>query len=141
MSGDGDYGKAWDGPWAMAYPDGTVPIDETVHPTPIYETLSMGLVACLLWRLRDRFRPESCSPSTSSWPGPSASWSSSSVATITSLVGLTPAQLLSLAMIASGRWLAAREIPARLASARTCRPRQGARDRLIRAGVPRRDER
>jgi phosphatidylglycerol---prolipoprotein diacylglyceryl transferase len=54
VSGDGDYGKAWDGPWAMAYPDGTEPIDTPVHPTPIYETLAMGLVALLLWRLRDR---------------------------------------------------------------------------------------
>jgi phosphatidylglycerol---prolipoprotein diacylglyceryl transferase len=54
LSGDGDYGKAWDGPWAMSYPDGTKPIDHTVHPTPIYETLTMGLVALLLWRLRDR---------------------------------------------------------------------------------------
>ena len=57
VSGDGDYGKAWDGPWAMAYPDGAVPIDETVHPTPIYESLAMGLVALLLWRLRDRLAP------------------------------------------------------------------------------------
>jgi phosphatidylglycerol:prolipoprotein diacylglycerol transferase len=54
LSGDGDYGKAWDGPWAMAYPDGTVPTDQTVHPTPIYETITMGLVALLLWRLRNR---------------------------------------------------------------------------------------
>ena len=30
------------GPWAMAYPNGTVPIDTPVHPTPIYETLVMG---------------------------------------------------------------------------------------------------
>ena len=54
LSGDGDYGKAWNGPWAMSYPDGTKPIDQTVHPTPVYETLAMGLVALLLWRLRDR---------------------------------------------------------------------------------------
>jgi prolipoprotein diacylglyceryltransferase len=27
LSGDGDYGKAWHGPWAMSYPDGTVPTD------------------------------------------------------------------------------------------------------------------
>jgi phosphatidylglycerol:prolipoprotein diacylglycerol transferase len=59
VSGDGDYGKAWDGPWAMGYPDGTVPTapGETVHPTPIYETLTMGLVAWVLWQLRDRVRP------------------------------------------------------------------------------------
>ena len=42
VSGDGDYGKAWDGPWAMAYPHGTVPTDTTVHPTPIYETARDG---------------------------------------------------------------------------------------------------
>jgi phosphatidylglycerol:prolipoprotein diacylglycerol transferase len=57
LSGDGDYGQPWDGPWAMAYPDGTVATDTPVHPTPIYETLAMGLVAYALWRLRDRFRP------------------------------------------------------------------------------------
>jgi phosphatidylglycerol---prolipoprotein diacylglyceryl transferase len=56
LSGDGDYGKAWDGPWAMSYPDGTVPTDQKVHPTPVYETLAMGLGAYLLWQLRDRFR-------------------------------------------------------------------------------------
>jgi phosphatidylglycerol---prolipoprotein diacylglyceryl transferase len=56
LSGDGDYGKAWDGPWAMSYPDGTVPTEQTVHPTPIYETLAMGLGAWVLWQLRDRFR-------------------------------------------------------------------------------------
>src|SRR3954453_1182016 len=59
VSGDGDYGKAWSGPWAMGYSDGTVPTGPgvTVHPTPIYETLTMGLVAWGLWQLRDRVRP------------------------------------------------------------------------------------
>lgn len=56
LSGDGDYGKDWDGPWAMAYPEGTVPIETEVHPTPVYEALAMGLGAYILWRLRDRFR-------------------------------------------------------------------------------------
>src|ERR1044072_6874094 len=56
LSGDGDYGKAWDGPWAMSYPEGTVPTDEEVHPTPIYEALVMGFGAWLLWQLRERFR-------------------------------------------------------------------------------------
>ena len=54
LSGDGDYGQAWDGPWAMSYPDGTVPTTEEVHPTPVYETLAMGGVAFALWRLRNR---------------------------------------------------------------------------------------
>jgi phosphatidylglycerol---prolipoprotein diacylglyceryl transferase len=57
VSGDGDYGIPWGGPWAMAYPHGTVPTTHTVHPTPIYETLAMGLVTWWLWRNRDAFRP------------------------------------------------------------------------------------
>ena len=56
LAGDGDYGIPWDGPWAMAYPNGTVPTTEEVHPTPVYETLAMGLVALLLWRWRHRWR-------------------------------------------------------------------------------------
>ncbi|MFI5004240.1 MAG: prolipoprotein diacylglyceryl transferase [Solirubrobacterales bacterium] len=59
VSGDGDYGIRSSLPWAMGYPHGTVPTPPgvTVQPTPIYETLAMGLVAYLLWRLRDRVRP------------------------------------------------------------------------------------
>jgi phosphatidylglycerol:prolipoprotein diacylglycerol transferase len=57
LSGDGDYGKGSDLPWAMSYPEGTVPTDDKVHPTPVYETLAMGLVAWGLWSLRDRFAP------------------------------------------------------------------------------------
>ncbi len=57
LAGDGDYGKAWDGPWAMAYPDGTVPTTDEVHPTPVYETLAMGLVAWFLWSRRHSMRP------------------------------------------------------------------------------------
>ena len=59
VSGDGDYGKVSHLPWAMGYPHGTVPTPPgvKVQPTPIYETLSMGLVAWWLWRMRERFRP------------------------------------------------------------------------------------
>jgi phosphatidylglycerol:prolipoprotein diacylglycerol transferase len=59
VSGDGDYGKVSHLPWAMGYPHGTVPTPPgvRVQPTPIYETLAMGLVAFALWRRRDRYRP------------------------------------------------------------------------------------
>jgi phosphatidylglycerol:prolipoprotein diacylglycerol transferase len=59
VSGDGDYGIASSLPWAMGYPHGTVPTPPgvTVQPTPIYETVTMCLVAYALWRLRDRVRP------------------------------------------------------------------------------------
>jgi phosphatidylglycerol:prolipoprotein diacylglycerol transferase len=59
VSGDGDYGKVSSLPWAMPYAHGAVPTAPgvKVQPTPIYETLSMGLFALVLWRLRDAFRP------------------------------------------------------------------------------------
>ena len=57
LSGDGDYGEPSDLPWAMAYPEGTEPTTTEVHPTPIYETLAMGLITLVLWHLRDRLRP------------------------------------------------------------------------------------
>jgi phosphatidylglycerol---prolipoprotein diacylglyceryl transferase len=57
VSGDGDYGIHSGLPWAMPYPHGTVPTTSHVHPTPVYESLAIGLVTLLLWRLRDRFRP------------------------------------------------------------------------------------
>jgi phosphatidylglycerol:prolipoprotein diacylglycerol transferase len=57
LSGDGDYGIKSSLPWAMSYPHGTVPTTDKVHPTPVYETLLMGIAAIVLWHLRDRFRP------------------------------------------------------------------------------------
>ena len=59
VSGDGDYGIRSKLPWAMGYPHGTVPTPPgvTVQPTPIYETVSMCLLAYALWQLRDRVRP------------------------------------------------------------------------------------
>jgi phosphatidylglycerol:prolipoprotein diacylglycerol transferase len=59
VSGDGDYGIRSTLPTSMGYPHGTVPTPPGVRvlPTPIYETLAMGLVAWWLWRMRDRFRP------------------------------------------------------------------------------------
>ncbi|HEX3509860.1 MAG TPA: prolipoprotein diacylglyceryl transferase [Solirubrobacteraceae bacterium] len=59
VSGDGDYGIRSSLPWAMGYPHGTVPTPPgvRVQPTPIYETVAMGLLALVLWRLRDRLRP------------------------------------------------------------------------------------
>jgi phosphatidylglycerol:prolipoprotein diacylglycerol transferase len=59
VSGDGDYGIRSSLPWAMGYPHGTVPtaVGVRVQPTPIYETVSMCLLAYLLWQLRDQVRP------------------------------------------------------------------------------------
>jgi phosphatidylglycerol:prolipoprotein diacylglycerol transferase len=59
VSGDGDYGIRSNLPWAMGYPHGTVPTAPgvKVQPTPIYETVTMAMLAYALWRLRDRVRP------------------------------------------------------------------------------------
>ncbi len=59
VSGDGDYGIRSTLPTSMGYPHGTVPTPPgvTVLPTPIYETVTMCLLAYVLWRLRDRVRP------------------------------------------------------------------------------------
>jgi len=59
LSGDGDYGIRSKLPWAMGYPHGTVPTPPgvRVQPTPIYETVTMCLLAYALWKLRDRVRP------------------------------------------------------------------------------------
>jgi phosphatidylglycerol:prolipoprotein diacylglycerol transferase len=59
VSGDGDYGIRSSLPWAMGYPHGTLPTPPgvRVQPTPIYETVSMCLLAYLLWCLRDRVCP------------------------------------------------------------------------------------
>ena len=107
VSGDGDYGKAWDGPWAMSYPDGTVPTDQTVHPTPIYETLAMGLVTLVLWQLRDRLTNGLLFALYLLLAGTERFLVEFIRRNDDVALGLTEAQLISLAMmIAGGVWLA-----------------------------------
>ena len=55
LAGDGDYGPPSDLPWAMAFPNGTVPTDVPVHPTPIYETLLSFMFFGILWSQRRSF--------------------------------------------------------------------------------------
>ncbi len=81
LAGDGDYGIPSDVPWAMAYPEGTVPTNAftesgalthlgqlyqhlfpgrdipdqiPVHPTPVYETLAALAIFAFLWMIRKR---------------------------------------------------------------------------------------
>ncbi len=55
LAGDGDYGPPSDLPWAMAFPNGTVPTDVPVHPTPIYETLISFTFFGILWSQRRKW--------------------------------------------------------------------------------------
>lgn len=107
VSGDGDYGKPWDGPWAMAYPNGTVPTDIPVHPTPIYETLAMGLAAIVLWQLRDRFKPGVLFALYLMFAGAERFLVEFVRRNDDVAIGLTQAQLLSVVMIVGGAiWFA-----------------------------------
>jgi phosphatidylglycerol:prolipoprotein diacylglycerol transferase len=107
LSGDGDYGKPWDGPWAMSYPDGTVPTDRTVHPTPVYETLAMGLGAWILWQLRDRVRAGVLFAIYLVYAGTERFLVEFIRRNSEDSVGLTNAQLESLAMMVIGTiWIA-----------------------------------
>jgi phosphatidylglycerol:prolipoprotein diacylglycerol transferase len=107
LSGDGDYGKNWDGPWAMAYPDGTVPTEHTVHPTPIYETLAMGIGALILWNLRARFRAGVLFAVYLMYAGTERLLVEFIRRNDHVLAGLTAAQLESLAMMVAGAvWVA-----------------------------------
>ena len=113
LAGDGDYGVAWDGPWAMAYPNGTVPTDVPVHPTPVYETLAMGLVCVLLWRWRHRFRPGTLFALWAVLAGAERFLVAFIRRNDEVLVGLTQPQLIALAMVAAGGvWIALHRGPA-----------------------------
>jgi phosphatidylglycerol---prolipoprotein diacylglyceryl transferase len=122
LAGDGDYGKPWDGPWAMAYPHGTVPTTTPVHPTPVYETLAMGLVALLLWRWRHRWRPGTLFALYLVLAGSERFLVEFIRRNEPVLLGLTQPQVISVMMIAGGgAWLWLRRgavVPAQRAAAR-----------------------
>ena len=118
LSGDGDYGQEWDGPWAMAYPDGTDPTTEEVHPTPVYETLAMGSVAYLLWRLRNRLTGGLLFALYLLLAGLERFLVEFIRRNEDVAVGLTEAQLISVLMIAAGGlWLALGRRPPTAAAA------------------------
>ena len=107
LAGDGDYGIPWDGPWAMAYPNGTVPTDVPVHPTPVYETIVMGIVTVVLWRLRHKLRPGNLFALWAVLAGLERFLIEFIRRNDEVVAGLTQPQLISLAMmVLGGAWLA-----------------------------------
>ena len=109
LSGDGDYGKPSDVPWAMGYPDGTVPTPPgvEVHPTPLYEAVALSLIAWLLWSRRDRYRPGVVCGLYLVLAGAQRFLVEFLRLNDEVSAGLTAAQLISLAMIAVGLgWIA-----------------------------------
>jgi phosphatidylglycerol:prolipoprotein diacylglycerol transferase len=57
LAGDGDYGIPSDLPWAMAYPNGTIPTLQRVHPTPVYEMTLYSFLFMVVHRASGRLSP------------------------------------------------------------------------------------
>jgi len=53
-----DYGIPTDLPWGVAFPQGLPPTTLPVHPTQLYETAGLVLLAVLLFQLRQRKRSD-----------------------------------------------------------------------------------
>ncbi|HEX2084531.1 MAG TPA: prolipoprotein diacylglyceryl transferase [Solirubrobacteraceae bacterium] len=120
ISGDGDYGEPSDLPWAMGYEDGVVPTAPgvEVHPTPLYEAVSMGLVALVLWRLRDSLRPGALFAIYLVAGGVERFLVEFVRRNEATIAGLTTAQVISLAMVVAGAaWLTAARSTLRPATA------------------------
>jgi phosphatidylglycerol:prolipoprotein diacylglycerol transferase len=52
-----DYGIPSNLPWAMAFPEGSPPTYERVHPTQIYEARAIALVFTFIWKVRKKNTP------------------------------------------------------------------------------------
>jgi phosphatidylglycerol:prolipoprotein diacylglycerol transferase len=79
---------------------------EEVHPTPVYESLAMGLVALVLWRLRGRLAPGMVFALYLVLSGLERLLVEFVRRNDDVAIGLTLAQLVSVAMLAAGAaWL------------------------------------
>ena len=52
-----DYGVPTNLPWAIAFPNGSPPTFLAVHPTQIYDTISMLIFFAILWTIRKKDFP------------------------------------------------------------------------------------
>lgn len=52
-----DYGTPSTLPWAISFPNGSPPTYLTVHPTQIYDTISMAIFFIILWKIRKKDFP------------------------------------------------------------------------------------
>lgn len=104
-----DYGRATTLPWGLAFPKGLPPTLETVHPTQIYESVSLFVMTAALIALRRRGAANHVV----------FGWYLVAAGTLRFLIelvrvnevvflGLTTAQLFSAAIIAVGVWLLVR---------------------------------
>ena len=52
-----DYGIPSDLPWAVAFPKGSPPTIQEVHPTQLYDSIFMFIFFFVLWKLKNRKNP------------------------------------------------------------------------------------
>lgn len=109
LSGDGTYGKPSDVPWAMAFPDGTMPTLVPVHPTPLYEAAFAFALAGLLWWARTRMTPLAVFGLYAALSGTARFLVEELRINSEVAVGLTAPQLWSLVLVAIGTTLLIRE--------------------------------
>ena len=109
VSGDGDWGRETTLPWGMAYPYAVVGWDKPpgvrVHPTPIYEAVAYFAIFALLWRARREPAPDGAVFALYLLLSGATRFLVEFVRVNPRvLLGLTEAQLVSLALIVIGGW-------------------------------------
>lgn len=109
LSGDGTYGKPSDVPWAMAFPDGTMPTLVPVHPTALYEAAFAFALAGLLWWTRTRTTPLAVFGLYAALSGTARFLVEELRINDVVLLGVTAPQLWSLVLVATGAALLIRE--------------------------------
>jgi phosphatidylglycerol:prolipoprotein diacylglycerol transferase len=107
LAGDGDWGKDTTLPWGMTYPYAVVGWPKApgvrVHPTPVYECLAYLAVFAFLWRLRREPAPDGTVFAWYLLLAPGARFLVEFVRENPRIaLGLTEAQLTSLALVAVG---------------------------------------
>lgn len=108
LSGDGTYGKPSDLPWAMAFPNGTMPTMVPVHPTALYESVFAFTLAALLWAVRGRLAPTRVFGLYAVLSGTARLLVEELRINEEAWLGLTQPQLWSVVLVAVGAWLLAR---------------------------------
>lgn len=108
LAGDGTYGKPSELPWAMAFPNGTMPTMVPVHPTALYEAALAILFAALLWSVRNRMDPWAVFGLYAVLSGVARFFIEELRINPDAWLGLTQPQLWSLLLAAIGAWLVVR---------------------------------
>lgn len=124
LSGDGSYGQPSDLPWAVAFPNGTMPTFVSVHPTALYESGLALVFAAILWSLRTRMEPLAVFGVYAVLSGAARYLVEEIRINPEVWLGLTQPQLWSLLLVAIGAWLLVKQRAGRHGDAAAATARQ-----------------